>query len=38
MPKKATAKKKVVKKPVTRRGVKHPHFQQMMVDEKTKMN
>ena len=38
MPKKATAKKKVVKKPVTKRGVKRPHFQQMMVDEKTKMN
>ena len=42
MPKKATAKKKVVKKPikkpVTKRGVKHPHFQQMMVDEKNKMN
>ena len=38
MPKKATAKKKVVKKPVTKRVVKRPHFQQMMVDEKTKMN
>ena len=30
--------KKPVKKPITKRGVKHPHFQQMMVDEKTKMN
>ena len=42
MPKKATAKKKVVKKPVkkpvTRRGVQRPHFKMMMVDEKTKMN